>query len=91
MYIRWNESKNAELVARYGFGFERIIVALTEDSLLLDQRHPNKNRYAHQRQLLVVIEGYIYVVPYVENEEEVFFKTFYPSRKLTKKFLHHDR
>jgi len=32
------------------------------------------------------IEGYIYYVPFVENEEKIFLKTIIPSRKLTKQY-----
>ncbi len=28
--------------------------------------------------------GYIWVVPYVESQEEIFLKTMFPSRKYTK-------
>jgi len=33
------------------------------------------------------IDGYAYLVPYVENEEEIFLKTIIPSRKATKRYL----
>jgi hypothetical protein len=32
------------------------------------------------------MEDYLYLVPFVESEEEVFLKTIIPSRKATKKF-----
>ena len=33
------------------------------------------------------IEDHIYLVPYVETEDEVFLKTIIPSRKATKNYL----
>ena len=33
------------------------------------------------------IEGYIYLVPYRETEDEIFLKTIIPSRKATKEYL----
>ena len=86
--LAWNNEKNRELTRKHGFGFERIVVALSEGHLLDDLQHPNTRRYGHQRQLIVLIEGYAYVVPYVETKDEVFLKTFFPSRKMTRHYLH---
>lgn len=36
---------------------------------------------------MVSIEDYVYLVPFVETEGEVFLKTIIPSRKATKKYL----
>ena len=33
------------------------------------------------------IEDYIYLVPYIETENEVFLKTIIPNKKATKDFL----
>ena len=33
---------------------------------------------------------YVYLVPFVEDEKEVFFKTLFPSRKATKKYLNRE-
>jgi len=87
MEIRWSDDKNAELKAKFGFGFERIIVALADGKLLDDRRHTNLERYPHQRQLIVEIEGYAFVVPYVELEGGAFFKTFFSSRKATRDYI----
>ncbi|WP_218068356.1 hypothetical protein [Candidatus Thiosymbion oneisti] len=55
---------------------------------LLDHReHPNRDRYGHQKQLVVEIGGYAYVVSYVEDHKKRFFKTFFPSRKDTRDYL----
>ena len=82
--ISWSDEKNTNLIKRYGFGYERILVALNEDGFLDDREHPNVTRYGHQRQLIVRIEQYVYVVPYVITGNTIFFKTFFPSRKATK-------
>jgi len=85
--IDWNIEKNAELKARHGFGFERILVALAECALPDERGHPNAEQYRHQRQLVVEIEGYAWVVPFVSDGETVFLKTMFPSRKATKEYL----
>jgi hypothetical protein len=36
---------------------------------------------------LVPFNDYVYLVPYVESEHEIYLKTIYPSRKYTKMYL----
>ncbi|MEA3285948.1 MAG: hypothetical protein U9Q77_01045 [Candidatus Marinimicrobia bacterium] len=55
--------------------------------LIDDIVHPNQEKYPGQRMLVVDIEDYIYLVPYVESEGELFMKTIIPSRRATKKYL----
>jgi len=55
--------------------------------LVDDVRHPNQDQYAHQNVLVLDFNNYIYLVPYVESEQEIFLKTIIPSRKATKKYL----
>ena len=45
------------------------------------------NRYYNQKIFLMNIDNYIYLVPFVENKDEIFLKTIIPSRKYTKKYL----
>jgi len=41
----------------------------------------------HGKQIHVIaIEEYVYLVPFVESEKEVFLKTIIPSRKATKNY-----
>lgn len=47
---------------------------------------PNQKRYPGQQIHAIGVEGYVYLVPFVESEEEVFLKTIIPSRKATKKY-----
>ena len=48
--------------------------------------HPNQDRYPGQKVSVVVIEGYAYLVPFVESEEGIFLKTIIPSRKATRQY-----
>ena len=36
---------------------------------------------------IVLIDGYAYLVPYIQESEEIFLKTIIPSRKATKKYV----
>ena len=87
MNLRWSPTKNAELRERYGIGFERVVAALEAGDVLDNRRHPNIENYGHQRQLIVRIDDYIWVVPAVDDEDATFLKTMFPSRKATKKYL----
>ncbi|MBN9070959.1 MAG: toxin [Rhizobiales bacterium] len=87
MSIEWSPDKNAALKERYGFGFERVVSALDEDRLLDERKHPNPERYAHQRQLVVEIDGYAWVVCFVTDGSTMFFKTMYPSRRANREYL----
>jgi len=33
---------------------------------------PGKGGFAHQRQFIIAVNGYVYIVPFVEEEDRVF-------------------
>lgn len=84
--INWNAEKNQLLMSERGVSFEDVLFALRSGRLLDDLVHPN-NENPNQRMLVVEIDGYAWLVPYVENEEEIFLKSVIPSRKATKHYL----
>jgi hypothetical protein len=86
--IRFNEKKNQLLKAMRGVCFDDIVDALEQNQFLDDIAHPNK-KYSHQRMYVVAIGTYVYAVPYVidEKKQEIFLKTMYASRVLTKQYL----
>jgi len=85
--INWNAEKNQQLMSERGVSFEDALFALQSGGLLDDGSYPNRDRYPNQRMFVIRIDGYAWLVPYVENEREIFLKTIIPSRKATKKFL----
>lgn len=87
--IRWSADKDRVLrkdPTRLGIGLVECAVAI-EEGRVLDQIE-NKN---YPGQTIAVIEhnGNAYAVPYVEVDGEIFLKTVFPSRKLTRKYLRH--
>jgi len=90
-YIDWDELKNAKLKAERAICFEDVLTAIDEHHILADKEHPNKLRYRIQRVLVVEIERYAYLVPYVEDEDKIFLKTIIPSRKATREYLRGDK
>lgn len=83
----WDEEKNAKLKKERGVGFEDVVTAIDEDRVLDRIDHPNQKRYPGQKIMIIKIDDYAYVVPFVEDEEKIFFKTIIPNRKATKKYL----
>jgi hypothetical protein len=49
--------------------------------------NPNKKRYPNQKAFIMEINEYVFYVPFVEDENEVFLKTIIPSRRLKKQYL----
>lgn len=84
MNYQWNEEKNSLLKAERGIGFEDIVTAIMEGSIVDIIRHPNTEKYPDQMIYIVEVLEYIYMVPYVRNDQEIFFKTIIPSRKMKK-------
>ena len=83
----WNPEKNQQLIEERGFSFEDASYYLSNGGLIDDVEHPNRDKYPNQRVFVVDVDGYIYLVPYVESEEHIFLKTVIPSRKATKQYL----
>lgn len=86
-YFDWNEEKNIKLKRDRNISFE-IIVSQIELGFLVDiVENPNQVKYNNQNLLVVEYEDYVYLVPFIEDDEKVFLKTIIPSRKATKKYL----
>ena len=85
--IEWSEEKNRILLQERGVSFEMVVEKIADKEILSDSEHPNSEKYSHQRIFIVAIDGYCYVVPYVQDETKIFLKTIYPSRAATKKYL----
>jgi uncharacterized DUF497 family protein len=83
----WSDEKNKQLIKERGVSFERVVVLLDRGDVLdVIEQHPNQKRYPGQRMFILKINNYCYLVPFVENEKEVFLKTIVPSRKATRKY-----
>jgi len=90
-YFDWSMDKNEWLKEHRGITFEEIVFHIFHGALLDVLEHPNKEQYPGQRIFVVNVEGYIFLVPYVETKESIFLKTIIPSRKMTKKYLGGDK
>lgn len=86
-YISWNVEKNHWLQEARDISFEEVVFSIQQGHILDVVEHHNQKKYPGQRIFIVNIRDYAYLVPFVENEREVFLKTIIPSRKATKKYL----
>lgn len=86
-HFDWDDAKNAKLRNERGIGFEDVVFHIGRGDLLDILEHPNPSRYPGQRVFVVQRDEYVYLVPFVEDEQTVFLKTIIPSRKATKQYL----
>ncbi len=82
--FKWDVEKNEKLIRDRGLSFEMVAKAIEDGKLLDVTDHPTRK---NQQIIVVKIKDYAVLVPFVETEEYVFFKTAYPSRKFTKHYL----
>ena len=86
--FEWNQEKNQKLLQERGVSFEAIVSHIEAGNTLAIV--PGKGKFNHQKQFIVVMNEYLYIVPYVQEGGKVFLKTIIPSRKLTKLYLSGD-
>lgn len=85
--FQWDNEKNELLKKNRGVSFEQIVILMEREDVLETIEHPNQDKYPGQKIAAVRIEDYVYLVPYVQKSDEIFFKTIIPSRKATNKYL----
>jgi uncharacterized DUF497 family protein len=83
----WNDEKNEFLKSTRGVSFEEVVFHIQNGDVLDVIKHPNADRYPKQNIIVLNIEGYVYLVPYVKERGVRFLKTIIPSRKATKEYL----
>ena len=88
MRYRWSETKERELQAKRGVSFLAIEAEIRSGGIVDIIEHPSR---PNQRILLLDRAGYIWAVPFVEEDDEhMFLKTAFPSRKFTRMYGGHD-
>ena len=83
----WDNEKNMCLERTRGIGFEDVVFHIQNGNVLDVIRHPNKDRYPNQNIIILDVEGYVYLIPYVKEKGTLFLKTIIPSRKATREYL----
>lgn len=84
--IAWSPQKNEILKSERGVSFEDIVFHIYAGDIIETFDHPDQEKYPGQKIHAIAIEDYVYLVPFVESDDEVFLKTIIPSRKATKQY-----
>ncbi len=85
--FRWDDEKNEWLIQHRGVCFEQVVLLLEGQEVLDVLEHPNQKSYPGQKIAVVRINDYAYLVPYVQDGDDIFLKTIIPSRKATREYL----
>ena len=80
---QWSAEKSRQLRVQRGVGFEEVALAIEKKQVIATIASPSK-AYPHQSMLVVMIDGYVHAVPFVEKDGVRFLKTIFPSRVLHK-------
>ncbi|MBI4356244.1 MAG: toxin [Candidatus Omnitrophica bacterium] len=83
---QWDQAKNEWLLRERGISFDQVVWHIAEGDLL-DVLISDKAQYQGQKQFVVAVRGYAYLVPFVEEGDAIVLKTIIPSRKLTRQYL----
>src|SRR4030043_2422897 len=89
-YFSWDSEKNEKLKSERNISFEEIVYYIEKGQVLDILEHSNKKKYPNQFMFVISVEDYVYLVPFVERENEIFLKTIIPSRKATNQYLKGD-
>ena len=82
----WDPDKNEWLKRERQISFEQIVFHIMQGDVWKEADHPNQKEYPGQRVFFIIVDGYIYLVPHVIEEEYIFLKTIIPNRKAAKAF-----
>jgi uncharacterized DUF497 family protein len=86
MKYEWDPEKNEWLKKERNISFEQVIFHLSRGDVWKIADHPDQINYPGQKIYFVVIEGYVYAVPHIIENNYIFLKTIIPSRKATKMY-----
>ena len=86
MRHEWNPEKNEWLKKERNVSFEQIVFHLSQGDIWKTAEHPDQTNYPGQKLYFVIVEDYIYLVPFVTEDEYLFLKTIIPSINATKDY-----
>ncbi|HDK82639.1 MAG TPA: toxin, partial [Nitrospirae bacterium] len=86
-YFTWNDEKNEKLKTGRNISFEEVVFSIERGYLLDILEHSNRKKYHGQKIFVVQIEDYACLVPFIEEENQIFLKTIIPGRKAARLYL----
>ena len=85
--FNWKPEKNEWLKLNRNICFEDVVYFIEKGNILDIIENPNQKRYKGQKIYIIEINKYVFMVPYYEDNDGIYFKTIIPSRKMTKNYL----
>jgi len=86
--FNWDPIRNRQLLDERAISFEDVVFYIQKGGLL---DILNYTKQATKQSVLVVeMDAYIYLVPYIEIDGQYFMQTITPSRKATRQYLRGD-
>ena len=86
MRFEWSSEKNAWLREHRRISFDEIIVHLERGDVWKTSPHPNRKKYPHRSIAFVIVNDYVYLVPFEVVGEVIVLRTIIPSRKATRQY-----
>jgi hypothetical protein len=91
MRFEWKPEKNAWLRQHRRISFDEIVVHLGRGDVWKTSPHPNRRKYPDQSVAFVIVDDYVYLVPFDVVGDVIFLRTIIPSRKATRQYLEEKR
>ena len=82
-YLNWDPQKNEILKQERRISFEEIAYLIECGQVLGIEENSSR---PNQKIYILEIGDYAIIVPFVENDNEIFLKTAFPSWKYTKRY-----
>jgi len=82
-YLNWSSEKNEILKREREITFEEIAYLIESGQIIGIEENPGRSK---QNIYILEIENFAVIVPFVENDKEIFLKAAFPSRKYTKRY-----
>ncbi len=79
--IRYNPEKREKILNERGIDLDIVAHLINEWKIITIAKVPSRT---DQKMFVLLYHDYVCCIPYVENEEEIFLKTAYLSRKMNK-------
>lgn len=87
LVFEWNPEKDQQLTEQRGVSFADVVESIVRDGPVDTYVHPNQRRYPGQNIYVVDIRDYLYLVPFVEQDEgRRFLKTIIPNQRAMRRY-----
>lgn len=79
--IYYNQQKNRLLKGTLGICFEDIVNLINTGRTYKIIRHNNYEKYPNQKIIVISVNKYIHLVPFIEEDSYIFLKTVFASKQ----------